>query len=839
MKGKRILIAAMASLCVAACAAGITACAPDPESGRDPALNAAYQTYVSQTEEPKSYDEWVADLLDKLAAGGTQGNQGEQGETGERGDDGDDGIDGENGRDGEDGVSIIDVKIIELNGKQYFEFTFSNGKIIRISTDGEERQETTSFTVTCLDNNGNPVENAYFNVGYADTGTTQWLKKDGTTGTSSSEAYAAKSNSKGIATFFVFPQNTSAAYSVYIADPYSISADGNTNGIPKGYTVNFGWNSQLGMANNSSPFTKGGDGNYTAAVNFKVDYSWNSVYESTDALAYKRYYADLLNPTEVTEINTPYTKKVIKDSYNYFTFNPYRQDMPSGELTQEQTDSIIKNAREAASGVYRFSWKASKSGADVKLVFYNFQNGSYFVKKADGSPAESLVLARSGSMPNDKDALDAAYNEYAAAEGSTALGYDVWLQNYSSTFTGKNYVDVLVESDEASATFCFGFVSDTNCDVTISVERIGNAPKWTDVYNEEPMPTNAPPAFPVEGRITDVPLNSVVVRDNSGKYHVGSASGPQIYVQLNNPTRVNQNSMVYLSAYTTGNDGADGSVVMTMFDYTSETFDESTNSGVRTHTDYSNVVKGYGALANSDGLYPVNDLLKTVLENFCKNYRGWNEYDEYWVAACYYYGPVSDGSESAPYDLSSDETTVTLNGSQATYVAFRASSSAYYEISSTDATIGGLDGAVDIDGRKFVYFQALEEKIFTVTGSGTAHVSVFDIRPSQIIEYSIDRDAIEYGTDESPLQRSGNDVFQVNIDHNAHSGKIAVDFKAATLMDGDYTITVYGSSTATIVKEGNQSVIGQTVTLSSSEALRLWFDDTEDGTFFIKVTKNA
>lgn len=103
MKKKKILLALLASLCVAASATAFAAC-NDSGTAPDTALYAAYQAYAQTLDNPLPYEEWVTDILEQLA-NGVEGPQGEH---------------------GEDGVGIKDVNIIEKDGKQYFQFVFTD-----------------------------------------------------------------------------------------------------------------------------------------------------------------------------------------------------------------------------------------------------------------------------------------------------------------------------------------------------------------------------------------------------------------------------------------------------------------------------------------------------------------------------------------------------------------------------------------------------------------------------------------------------------------------------------------------------------------------------------------
>ena len=272
-------------------------------------------------------------------------------------------------------------------------------------------------------------------------------------------------------------------------------------------------------------------------------------------------------------------------------------------------------------------------------------------------------------------------------------------------------------------------------------------------------------------------------------------------------------------------------------DFITEDFDPYTNAGVRIHTDYTAALKQYGQLANKDGLYPVNDQLKYVLETFCTNMPGWKNYSEYWVAACSYYGPESNGSQEAPYDLTIGSNTVNLSGT--TYVAFKSYSNAYYAITSDDATFA-IPGGINIDGTNYVKFNANQEIVFAITGSGsTATINISTFSAKNIIESSYDSDlGIEYGTNANPINIEGEGLYQVNIDHNMSNGKrLTVNLAPLYLLGGEFLIEVYGGPIVIVVDSNNVSLNGKTVTATMLSPVRMWLDDTEDGTFFIKITR--
>lgn len=92
MKNKtRLLTALLSVACMSAGAVTLTACNEENTTdARDPKIVAVYTAYADSTENPLSYDEWLAELLATA--------KGEKGETGPQGENGKDGEDGENGK---------------------------------------------------------------------------------------------------------------------------------------------------------------------------------------------------------------------------------------------------------------------------------------------------------------------------------------------------------------------------------------------------------------------------------------------------------------------------------------------------------------------------------------------------------------------------------------------------------------------------------------------------------------------------------------------------------------------------------------------------------------------
>ena len=687
------------------------------------------------------------------------------------------------------------------------------------------------FNVKAVDSNKNPIANAYFNIGYysAADGGNCFITGSGAVTQEKSAAALLKTDANGIARLNVASDSTKT-YILFLADPANISASGSTPATPRGYSPNFG----AGVA--GVQFTEVEDGKYYAKANFTPDNSWGSLFDPEDNLVYTRYYPDYYKD-ELTVNYTPYVKDAKAGQLNYFIFEPYRAPMPAEDTSPELTDAVMAKGKKAASGIYRISWTADDPDAFVLLNLYSFSGGNYFQSNDDGSPTETYVLMHTGNAPTDTATLQAAYAKYSAWYGSDAQNYDNWLTSYKNTYSGKNYITLELTTDTSTIGYDFGYVADKNCKVTISVERIGDAAVWTTEEVTISMPDNQPKAQKEEGSVINVPLSAstVAVKGDDGYYHLGSKNGKIIYVQLTKPTRVN--TTMSMAALANPKNTGD----RPQFVISEDVFDEASNSGIHYYNNYANVVSGYAELANSDGLYPVNDILKTILEFFCKDMLNYQQYGEsFWVAACQYYGETADGTENRPYLLEVGDNTVALSSGSA-WVSFTPSSSGYYEFNYN------VPGSVLANGKYYISLTGQQELKFKATGSGsTVNIKVSTIAENRYLKYystETDNGQVWHGTESHPLSFNNLLVHLVTIDHTAYNLPLYVNIKFGTsLMNGNYIIHVAGSSGYSLqikVNNGYVNYGGSAIALSASETTSLKLDSSKDETFFIWLEKAA
>lgn len=177
---------------------------------------------------------------------------------------------------------------------------------------------------------------------------------------------------------------------------------------------------------------------YVGTVNVTFSGSWRAYH--TLYLPYHRYYRDPINGTLLSEsADKTFTFTTWGNDYrDYFIFEPYY--IPSEFAINKHPgkgDTIMDNAKEAASGVYKISF-AVKDGQSANITLYSY------------------------NAP-DSDAFSEKF-ETSSISGGT-LG---------ELYTGGDFVYVTVEKDYATQLFAFGLKSDTPVEVTLTVEWLSS-----------------------------------------------------------------------------------------------------------------------------------------------------------------------------------------------------------------------------------------------------------------------------------------------------------------------------------------------------------------------------
>lgn len=206
------------------------------------------------------------------------------------------------------------------------------------------------------------------------------------------------------------------------------------------------------------------------AVEYQFKYSKSWAASKKFTLPYRRYWTDQVHGTGLIEDNkTPYIRTLTgNDYFDYFYFTSYYYSGYSQSSgTIEDNLAIIDNAKIAAAGTYRISFKVNGEGSAV-LYYWNEelceldaylevsnQPSSRRGLNSDGTPSDRFITAISGTKPEGSTIADAKY-------------------------TGGNYVDVNIAPQKGLRHYQLGIKSDSAVSVTITVERLGDYGSATD-----------------------------------------------------------------------------------------------------------------------------------------------------------------------------------------------------------------------------------------------------------------------------------------------------------------------------------------------------------------------
>lgn len=178
-----------------------------------------------------------------------------------------------------------------------------------------------------------------------------------------------------------------------------------------------------------------GDG-VVVTIEFNYSVGWNAY--NTLYLPYRRYWLDQVNGKGIREEGFTYEFTSSGENlFDYFYFSPQLYDYSQGG-TIEQNLKIVENAQLACSGIYKISFAVDKN-ANAELYYWN-EDGvnldAYHQRKSDGTPSDTYLTDKS-----------AGEQGFVTVKISPALG----LRLYQ-----------------------LGIKTDTECNVTIKVERIND-----------------------------------------------------------------------------------------------------------------------------------------------------------------------------------------------------------------------------------------------------------------------------------------------------------------------------------------------------------------------------
>lgn len=762
MKGlkKKILIALLAATCITAGAIGLSACGGN-KNANDSAL---YAIYLAETDNgtTQTYQQWLESKLSTPSDGQTP-YIGENGnwwigatDTGVK-------AGGTDGSNGTDGRGIESVKTI-------------GGEFVVFYTDGTyeliEEADDVPFKmlkVKALDQVNAPVAKAYLQL-YSYDSENYVSTPIGT----------AVSNSDGFANFIYIPED-GVTYRVGLADHGKTEYD---PALPEGYNIKFPVDEKFGWT--LKYFTVEPSDNKVQTLNIPFEDTSHSftdanLHNKIKKIPYTRTYSETAEGNAVesngTE-NNAFTVDVKAGYHTYISFISYVN--PATSSDKEETQKLLDNATKAATGTYKFS---IFGGSNPVLYFYE---------------------GNSGNMPADERGIPRFIISHTGTASGT--GDDV--------ATGTNYITVNNDSTVVRGEIFFGLYSDSDCTVTLTVERTGDAQeipspkliampaptnltKWTEKSAVETLTL-----MPVSGTYT-------AVKGSDGYYHVNSEHGPILVAMLTKPV-ARYLTEISLQEYPTSPKNERQETVL---HFNPTDIDEYFNHDKRyplKKYDYNAILTEYCKFVNRDGVYGVDDTLYALLTNLASTGTG-IDYSSaaagcQWLLPCYYYSPEGglsvpgSGTEADPYLISTGENKIAMTGLEGTAQLKLNVPSAGVYVFETSGNLSITGYTTSADGKK-LYVLIPEAGDVTLTISGIAASYRLTISEGKSISAFLgggsEGDEPSKGIDaDTAISVIGTGVWSV-LDNKEVNDGVYIDFACDMGGTGRYVLTVYGGGTLT------------------------------------------
>ncbi len=217
-------------------------------------------------------------------------------------------------------------------------------------------------------------------------------------------------------------------------------------------------------------------------------------------------------------------------------------------------------------------------------------------------------------------------------EAGQALGFDF----LRSSETGADFLYVIVDGEDINAISgffmeeswesCYSVVAEVAGTYEVALCYIKDAE--TDVADDtfyiknvrivDESQIDAPTYLPKKAALTEDGFTynyvDIAFNNNDGYYHVGTANGPLLLVDLLNPTEFSEETSIWLMAY-------DGEVLVDGEDYV---------YGIEQYSNYANN-------SNLNGVVPVNQELYELLQKVDQAVGFDEEDDKEWMKACKYF----------------------------------------------------------------------------------------------------------------------------------------------------------------------------------------------------------
>lgn len=774
---KKLIIALLSVTCITAGAIGLSACGGN-NNANDSAL---YAIYLAETNNgaTQTYQEWLEGKLSAPSDGKTP-------YIGENGNwwigDTDTGIKagGSDGTNGTDGRGIASIKTI-------------GGEFVVFYTDGTyeliEEADNVPFKLlkaTAKDQTNKPVANAYLQLNLYD-----------------SENYTntligtSVTDSEGNAKFIYVPEEGSS-YRLSLADHGKTEYEPAT---PEGYKIDYPVDPKFGWTINYFTVTSSDNVLQTLNIPFTdVSHSFAnaSTHNKIVEIPYKRVYSATAEGNAIETngtLNNAFTAKVKAGYHTYISFISYVTPPTSSD--KDETQQILNNATNAATGKYKFT---ISGGISPVLYFYQ---GSLGNMPADELGIPNSVISHTGN------ALDASDN----------------------VATGTSSITINMESTTVRGQIFFGLYSESDCTVTLTVERIGDS---EEIPKPELVRVSAPTSLTrwsekaAGETLTLMPITGAytAVLGDDGYYHVNSATGPTLMVMLTKPVSryIPEASIKDYPTY----DKNERKETVLHFNPTdiNEYFNKDKRYPLKKY-DYNAVLAEYSKWVNRDGLYGVDEKMYELLTNLASTGTGIEFASAadgcQWLLPCYYYEPAGglsapgSGTEADPYIISTGVNTLAmtaeLNGTAKLKLSV-ASAGVYSFKTSGKLTVTGYN-TTTVNGVLYVLIPEAGDVAITLDGTATSYK--LELERGDDIKAFVGSNSEEDNTPSEGLDEAtaigiiGTGVWHV-IDDKAINDGVYIKFACDIGGEGTYTLTLYGNDNATL---NCGSATGTTITINA------------------------
>lgn len=597
------------------------------------------------------------------------------------------------------------------------------------------------YTVTCVDQDGKPVAGVRVIVSYYDKAAFVTV----------TTAIKGTTDANGEIILAVPDELCEQPLRVGLED---------SNSAPAGYELNLG--TEGGFAKTTVTFEDG-----KAKLTFKSKpNSFTSAVTNglVKEIPYSRYPdGDKITETNGTA-NGQFKIDVKKDIYTYISFTPYIAPDNTSGSTDGTLDENIKKHTSAAAGIYEMKVEASNP-----LVFKQF------------------LASMSGYTNTDENGVPVTTLKEANLANGTAT------------------LEIELKGNEARTSYVYAVLSDSDQQITFTVTRTGDVEEEEEIQViKAEIPANIA-VYPEkkEGEtLTLMPLSSLtVVKGTDGYYHVNTADGPILLVQLKNAVSRFANESLENLPNAPAGQGVLGEGVYII---------TSNVNGKTVRIDYNDFLKAFCAKANKDGVYGVTEEIRQFLEALASTGMGYgfdvNAPDKNWLLTCQYYSPeggliIGNGTESNPQILLEGNNTVKTTAG-VSYLKYSTPSKGVYMFNLTgDAEIECTNEALTSTLFNGVFYVCVNAKNTEITLKVTGNEASYALN---VAPNASNRTLSAYfgdntegnstvGTPDKPVMLTSGGVFGLTVDPTVQNG-VYVRFTPRSMSGINYWVIELNSA---------------------------------------------